>query len=185
MSHAHLWADAVAELTAYAPTEPTQQRLRDDYLDHLRVHPDGTEKAGPPAHLTASCLVLDESLTHVLLTLHRKAGRWFQFGGHLEPGDATLWAAARREGREESGIPDLDPAREIVQLNQHVLIGSFGPCREHLDVRYAAVVPDGTSPVVSDESEDVRWWPVDALPEGPQSDVGGLVAAARALLTPR
>lgn len=52
-------------------------------------------------------------------------------------------------------------------------------------MRYAAVVPDGTSPVVSDESEDVRWWPVGALPEGPQSDVGGLVAAAGALLTPR
>ena len=39
----------------------------------------------------------------VLLTLHRKAGAWFQFGGHFEPGDARVHAAATREAREESG----------------------------------------------------------------------------------
>lgn len=181
VTHAHLWADAIAELTAYDPVDAAQRRLREDYLAHLRTHPDGVAKAGPPAHLTASCLVLDQSRTHVLLTLHRKAGRWFQFGGHLESGDAGLWAAACREGREESGIADLTPLRPIVQLDRHTLVGAFGHCREHLDVRYAAIVPDGTTPLVSDESDDVRWWPLAALPDGPDSEIAALVSAALAV----
>lgn len=178
VSHAHLHRDAVAALTAYRPSDGSQQRLRDDYLAHLAIHPDGVAKAGPPSHLTASCLVVEQSARHVLLTLHRRAGRWFQFGGHLEASDASLWAAAAREGREESGITALTPARTIVELNRHTLEGNFGRCREHLDVRYLAVVPDGTPPVCSEESEQVAWWPVDALPEGPHGDVADLVRVA-------
>lgn len=181
-SHAHLRADAIAALTAYRPASPVQERLRADYLDQLRAHPDATAKAGPPAHLTASCLVLDASRRHVLLTLHRRARRWFQFGGHLEPGDASLWAAAAREGREESGIAAVTPAPGIVHLDRHLLAGDFGRCREHLDVRYAALVPDGTTPEVSPESLAVRWWPVDALPEVSPGELTELVHAATAAL---
>lgn len=177
-AHAHLWRDAVTALTAYAPAEPAQQRLREDYLAHLRAHPDATAKAGPPAHLTASCLVLDASGRHVLLTHHRRAHRWFQFGGHLEETDEGLWHAARREGREESGIAEVEPEPAVLQLNRHRLEGDFGRCAEHLDVRYLAVVPDGSTPTVSDESHDVRWWPVDALPEGPDGEVAELVRSA-------
>ncbi len=43
-----------------------------------------------PDHLTASTLVLSADLDRVLLTLHAKAGQWFQFGGHCEPDDQTL-----------------------------------------------------------------------------------------------
>lgn len=177
-----LRADAIAALTAFTAPNADQERLRRDYLDHLDCHPDGMLKAGPPAHLTASCLVLDESGERVLLTHHRRARRWFQFGGHLEPGDAGLHAAASREAREESGLPDLVVRAGIVELNRHRLLGDFGPCQEHLDVRYAAVVPAGAAPAVSAESLDVRWWPVDALPEGPTGEVAMLVAAARAAL---
>ncbi len=58
-------------------------------------------KQGPPAHFTASCLVLNQTGSKALLTLHRKAGLWFQLGGHFEPGDTDARAAAQREGREE------------------------------------------------------------------------------------
>lgn len=173
-----LHAAAVAALTAYAPIDPTQRQLRADYLAHLAAHPDGMLKAGPPAHLTASCVVLDAAAERVLLTLHGRAHRWFQFGGHLEPGDAGLHAAATREGREESGIELVTPLPSIVQLDRHTLVGDFGHCREHLDVRYVAVLPEAMAPQVSSESHDVRWWPVDQLPEGPTSEVAGLVAAA-------
>jgi hypothetical protein len=35
----------------------------------------------------------------------------------------------------------------------------------HLDVRYGAVAPEGAGHATSDESLDVRWWPLDGLPE--------------------
>jgi 8-oxo-dGTP pyrophosphatase MutT (NUDIX family) len=179
---APLHADAVAVLTAWVPPDAGQAHLRDAYLAHLVEHPDGVAKAGPPAHLTASCVVLDTTGTRVLLTLHRRADAWFQFGGHLEAGDASLWAAARREAREESGLDDLEPLPQPVQLDRHVLVGAFGTCREHLDVRYAAVAPPGAQPAVSTESHDVRWWAVDALPEGTREELTPLVSLARRAL---
>lgn len=181
-AYARLRDDAVAVLDAWDPPDAGQERLRHAYLEHLAVHPDGVAKAGPPAHLTASCVVLDVTGRRVLLTLHRRANAWFQFGGHLEAGDASLWSASRREGREESGIDTLEPAARPVQLDRHVLVGSFGACREHLDVRYAAVAPEGATALVSAESHDVRWWPVDALPEGTRDELAPLVSLAREVL---
>ena len=177
--------DAVARLEAWTAPDERQERLRVEFLEHLRRHPDAMSKGGPPAHLTGSVIVLDESGSSALLTLHRKARQWFQFGGHFEVGDASVWHAATREGREESGIRDLTALPAIVQLDRHVLLGDFGSCREHLDVRFAAVTSRGTEGAVSTESIDVRWWPVDALPEGTREDLRPLVEAALPLTRPR
>ena len=59
-AYAHLHADAVSVLSRWQAPDAAQEGLRRDYLDHLATHPDGVAKAGPPAHLTASCLVVDE-----------------------------------------------------------------------------------------------------------------------------
>ena len=178
-AYAGLWVDAVAVLSRWEAPDAGQDRLRVDYLEHLRAHPDGVVRTGPPAHLTASCIVLDRTGERALLTLHRRAGAWFQFGGHLEARDASVWGAARREAREESGIDALEPLPQPVQLDRHRLVGSFGACREHLDVRYAAVAPPGARARASAESLDVRWWPVDALPAGTRSELAPLVSLAR------
>lgn len=175
-------ADALAVLRAWRAPDDAQERLRARFVGHLDRHPDGVLKDGPVDHLTASCLVLDAAGAHVLLTLHRKAGAWFQVGGHCEPGDATLAAAALREAREESGIDDLALHGEPVHLDEHALGRPFARCRRHLDVRYAALAPPGAVPVTSAESRDVRWWPVGGLPAGTRAELEPLVAAARAAL---
>lgn len=107
-AYRRLHADATSLLEGWTAPTPGQDARRESFLAHLRAHPDAMAKQGPPAHLTASCLVLDPAGGHVLLTLHRKAHQWFQFGGHYEPGDASVLAAATREGREESGLPGLE-----------------------------------------------------------------------------
>lgn len=175
--------DARRVLTQWDPPTSGQETLRTQFLGHLADHEDGMWKQGPPAHLTASALVLNPSLDKVLLTLHAKAGMWLQFGGHFEPGDATVLAAATREAREESGIAGLELAGGLAHLDRHALLASgFGRCREHLDLRYAGVAPDDVGYAVSEESLDVRWWPVDDLPGESAEEIGPLAAAARRLL---
>jgi 8-oxo-dGTP pyrophosphatase MutT (NUDIX family) len=177
-----LHEEATRGLSAWKAPSPAQERLRTGYLAHLAAHPDAMWKQGPPAHFTASCLVLDRTGTRALLTLHKKAGAWFQFGGHFESGDTDAHSAAQREAREESGIRTLVARPELVQLDRHRLAGSFGRCREHLDLRFVAVADDDATHLVSEESLDVRWWPTNALPEQTRHELEPLVAVAWSVL---
>ena len=175
--------DAQRVLEGWTAPDAGQERLRVELLAHCAEHPDALSKQGPPAHLTASALVLNRSLDRVLLTLHAKAGLWLQFGGHFEPGDESVLAAATREAREESGIVDLELHPELAHLDRHALLASgFGRCSEHLDLRYVGVTDDEAGYAVSDESLDVAWWPVDALPEASRDEIAPLADAARRLL---
>lgn len=175
-----LYADALAVLDGWLAPSPSQETLRTSYAEHLRAHPDGLYRSCYPDHLTASGLVLSADRSRVLLTLHRKARQWFQFGGHLEPGDLTLSGAGLREATEESGVDGLvlDPAP--VHLDRHPVpfCDPRGGVR-HLDVRFVITAPDGLDHAVSEESLDVRWWPVHDLPTDEPS-IHELVALALA-----
>lgn len=181
-AYLRLREDAQALLDRWQAPDPQQEGLRTELLAHCAAHPGAMWKQGPPAHLTASALVLNASLHKVLLTLHAKAGVWFQFGGHFEAGDAGVHGAATREAREESGIATLELHPELVHLDRHRLLAAgFGRCREHLDLRFAGVVADEVGYAVSEESLDVRWWPVHQLPtDDPDMAVMVELALARA-----
>ena len=173
-----LRADAHDVLTAWPAPDAEQDRLRQLYLAHLERHPDATSRDCHPDHLTASALIVSADGEQVLLTLHRRLGRWLQTGGHCEPDDITMVDAARREGREESGIHDLAVDTVPVLLSLHE-VPSCGPIRpsHHLDVQYVAVAPQGAREVISEESADLAWFGLDDLPDVDQS-VRDLIAAA-------
>ena len=174
-----LHQDALTVLSAWSAPSTTQADLQTRFVDHLRTHTDGLSRACFPAHITASTVVLSSDGSQVLLTLHAKAKLWFQFGGHCEPSDRTLAGAAEREAREESGLPSftLDPVP--VQLSAHqVPFCHPDGAVDHLDVRFVAVAPY-VDPTVSEESLDVRWFPVDRLPTREHS-MRELVDLARA-----
>ncbi|GAB7004130.1 NUDIX hydrolase [Nocardioides sp. AN3] len=170
--------DALSLLASWAAPTPAQEALREQYVAYLSTHPSGVLREDRPHHVTASTLVISADGSSVLLTLHAKAGRWFQFGGHLEPDDASLFGAASREAQEESGLAlTLDPVP--VQLSDHeVPFCGDAAGVHHLDVRFLAVAPADAVHAVSEESLDVRWWPSDALPD-PDPDLVELVLHAR------
>lgn len=183
---AGLHADALRTLTRWVAPDDPQEQLRSAYVEHLRTHDDGMLRSCVPAHLTASAMVLDHTGERVLLTLHRKGGFWGQLGGHCEPQDDTLAAAALREASEESGIGGLRLLGDgPADLDRHALSTAFGTCGEHLDVRYAVVAPPGADPVVSEESDDLAWFPAGALPGAAVADLARLVQRARTVLAQR
>ena len=164
--------------------EAPEGPARSAFVEFVSLHgDDALRKSAGPEHLTASCFVFSPDLRQVLLTHHRKGRFWVQLGGHLETVDASLADAARREGREESGIGDLELSSDrVMDLDRHELHGGF-TCAAHWDVGFVAVASPAAVVDVSPESLDVRWFQVDELPRAVPPGFPARLAAVRARAT--
>lgn len=164
------WTDhARSLLIRWSPPDARQFSLRDEYVDFIDGHADAHLRSSRVGHLTASALIVDPAERTTLLTLHPTVGRWLQTGGHIERSDASMLAAAAREAREESGIPDLKLDAQPLALDRHEVAckdenGARSPL-QHWDVQFLALAAPGSLAVMSEESDDLRWWPLDALPD--------------------
>jgi 8-oxo-dGTP pyrophosphatase MutT (NUDIX family) len=167
-----LHEDAYSTLESWQPAVPAQRSLREAFLGFLAARPDACRRSCAPGHVTASAVVLSSSGSEVLLTLHPRVGAWLQLGGHCEPSDMTLAGAALREATEESGISGLTISPVPVHVDVHPITCSLGVPTRHFDVRFTVRAPADATPVRSDESLDLRWWPVNALPEDPTGWTG-------------
>lgn len=177
----NLHAAARSTLEAWRPGLAGQESLRQAFLGFLAAREDACLRSCVPGHVTASALVLDATGRYTLLTLHPRVGRWLQLGGHCEPGDDTLAAAALREAIEESGIGGLRIEPEPLHVDVHPVTCSLGVPTRHFDVRFLVRAPAGAREVRSDESLDLRWWPVSDLPsdEDTVTDMVRLALARR------
>ena len=173
-------SSAIALLTDWHPPDRSQDSLRNAVLAFLDAREDACRRACVPGHITASALVLDETGRQVLLTLHPRLGRWVQLGGHCEDSDADIHGAALREATEESGVDGLRLDPDLAAINVHALTCSLGVPTRHLDLQFVAHAPAGAQIVVSEESVDLRWWPIGGLPDGVDDGLAYLVGQAAA-----
>lgn len=157
-------------LASYARRWPDEAEVARSFAAFLDEAPTVFERIHLEGHFTASSWLVDRSGTRVLLTHHRKLERWLQLGGHAD-GDRNLANVALREAEEESGLTDLRAEPEIFDLDRH-WIPERGdvPGHWHWDVRYVVHAEGREDYVVSEESHDLAWRPVDAVLADPGSD---------------
>lgn len=122
-------------------------------------------------HFTGSAWLVAGDDARVLLTHHRKLGRWLQPGGHAD-GDRDLARVALREAQEESGMAGLWlPSPRIFDLDRHWIPERKGvPGHWHYDVRYVVRAGADETFVVGEESLDLAWRPVAGIAEDAGAD---------------
>ncbi len=119
-----------------------------------------------PGHFTASAFVLSPDSASLLLILHRKLGRWLQPGGHIDPEDASVMAATRREVTEETGLHSIITLGDgLLDVDVHDIPPlADEPGHAHYDLRFlfqSEEWPLGDSA----EVDGIRWVPRSEVPQ--------------------
>lgn len=182
-----LYADAMRVLAEWRATTEEGDLARKRTLELLTAGPRAMTRAHRAGHVTASALVVDGA-GRVLLCLHGRLGKWMQLGGHCEPGDTTLAAAALREATEESGIEGLVLDPTPIDVDVHDVRcgpgdGSPATASTHYDVRFLLRAPAGATEQVSEESTALGWFHPDDLPSPLASATARQIPPALARLT--
>lgn len=145
---------------------------------------DPLDRGSMPDHLTASAVVVAPGRGALLLH-HRKLGRWFQPGGHVD-GDGNLLAAACREAAEETGLAGLRPVLPAVDLDVHDVPYPDGSFHVHHDLRFLLLAPGDAVAAHNEESTGAAWVTGEADLDALDADAStrrlvhrGLAVAAR------
>ena len=158
-------AELLRLLTAYSSVEHDEQRYRLQMLEAAAVAVDPFDRHEyAPGHFTASAFIIHPDGDRVLLIHHGKIGIWVQPGGHVDPDDPGLIAAAMREVAEETGVADLTPIGDgLFDIDVHEFPESPGQPRHlHFDLRFGFVAGSGVL-APTDEVKDCRWVRLDEL----------------------
>ena len=143
-------------LAAYRLRWPQEAETVSRFEAFVDTHPDCFERTCRPGHITGSAWLVDAAGERVLLTHHRKLGRWLQFGGHSD-GDPDPLAVALREAREESGLEVRALDEAVFDLDVHrIPARGDEPAHRHYDVRFLVVARSDRFRK-NDESHALEW----------------------------
>ena len=151
-----------ARLTAYRRRWPEESETVTRFEVFVNSNPDCFGRSCRVGHITGSAWIVNRTGERVLLTHHRKLGRWLQPGGHSD-GDPVTLEVALREAREESGLDVRALEEAIFDLDVHLIPARGGePTHYHFDVRFLVQAVEDRFRV-SEESLALAWVPADRV----------------------
>lgn len=159
-------APLIQLLKEYAQRYPNENETTDRYLDFVTSYPDCFERSQKAGHVTGSAWIVSSDGRETLLTHHKKLNRWLQPGGHAD-GQTDVASVAIREAMEESGLKHLQyQTSSIFDLDIH-LIPARGdePAHYHYDARFVLIASGSRDFILSEESHDLKWVPLESLEE--------------------
>jgi 8-oxo-dGTP pyrophosphatase MutT (NUDIX family) len=155
-------ASVIDLLNGYIPSTPEESQHLTDILNLLALEKPLDRGSFVPGHITASAVIVDRKARSILLIQHKKLNRWLQPGGHVEPEDRCLVAAAIREVHEEVGLQLSESEARLLDVDVHE-IPSTGkdPVHLHFDVRFLFFCPETELRAASDTT-DACWFPLQS-----------------------
>lgn len=117
-----------------------------------------------PGHITSSALVrCNDSM--ILMIHHSKLKRWLQPGGHVEPEDASLKAAAAREVAEETSLHVSDKNAVLIDVDVHPIPArKSDPAHFHFDLRfYFDLGAERPEISAASDAADADWRPLPSV----------------------
>ena len=143
----------------YSEESATVHRFEEFVRNHERCF----ERDCWAGHVTGSAWLVNRSMSHVLLTHHKKLNKWLQLGGHSD-GDSDPLAVALREAQEESGLKVVPVKLDVFDMDIHEIPArKKDPAHFHFDLRFALRTKTRDEFRVSDESDALVWVPVADL----------------------
>jgi 8-oxo-dGTP pyrophosphatase MutT (NUDIX family) len=125
---------------------------------------------------TAAAVVLDDE-GQVLLGRRSDTGGWAVPGGIIDPAEEPADAAVR-ECFEETGVVAIPEALTSVNVSQPKTYAN-GDQVQYLQLTFRCRVAGGAARVNDEESLEVRWHALDALPELDEGELSRLTQAVQ------
>lgn len=151
-------------LHAYKAPDPAEEATKAQIISFVEQSPACFLRSNIEGHITGSCFLLSPEGDEVLLTHHKKIGKWLQLGGHAD-GDPDILRVALREAQEESGIAEIEPVEtQIFDIDIHPIAEHKGVLAHyHYDIRFV-LRAKRSDYKISSESNDLAWVPIARLP---------------------
>ena len=152
-------------ISGYSSRYPNEQETVQRLRHFVEANEDCFKRELEIGHVTGSAWIVNKNADAALLTHHKKLNIWVQLGGHAD-GDSNVQRVAEKEAEEESGIANLIVVTpEIFDIDIHEIPARKSePAHFHYDCRFL-LQAESEDFVVSEESHDLKWIPLDQMTE--------------------